>query len=251
MLQKLRDRLVSYSREIDENIRDVERLCDEGAETLSPEQFHALKENRQKLQSMYESLIRQTDALLDRLDVATALLIEFSTKSSQLQSWIFDKSRSIDRIRAECGDPTSLTSAKQLVKQLDEDIQCKQTDLKSIGQLAAKIDVEICRYVDELRRRDTQSPTTTTTTAVVVPVMPQLDRNQIVETVDRVQDDYLALIRAKNDLAQFVNRLKSFATLCEQNLNEVNVWLAALENTIADPETSAAVDLGMRFYILF
>lgn len=165
----------------------MDRLCLEGAETLSPEQFHNLKENRQQLRLTYETLIRQTDLLLDRLDIATALLIEFSTKSSQIQSWIFDKSREIDAIRAGSGDPNRLTESKQKFKRLEEEISTKNEALKSIVQLGVRIDVEICNYIDELRRRETPSPSSILKINIKPSQAPQLDRHQISETIDRVQ----------------------------------------------------------------
>lgn len=40
LLQKIRNRLESYAIQIEDNIHNSERLCVEGAETLTPEQFH-------------------------------------------------------------------------------------------------------------------------------------------------------------------------------------------------------------------
>lgn len=125
--------------------------------------------------------------LLDRLDIATALLIEFSTKSSQIQSWIFDKSREIDLIRAGSGDPTHLEESKQKFKKLEEEIGAKNDELKIIAQLGIRIDVEICNYIDELRKRKTPSPSGIIRSNSKHPQPPQLDRHQISETVDRIQ----------------------------------------------------------------
>lgn len=165
----------------------MDRLCLEGAETLSPEQFHNLKENRQKLCFTYKTLIQQTNLLLDRLDIATALFIEFSTKTSQIKSWIFDKSREIDAIRAGSGDPCDLTGPKKKFKYLEEEINNKTETLKLIAQLGVRIDVEICNYIDELRMRETLSPSGTKKQNVKPLQAPQLNRHQISETVDRIQ----------------------------------------------------------------
>lgn len=163
---------------MDENLREADRLCEEGVETLTPEQFHSLKECQQKLRSTYTEIIRQTDAILDRLDLATALLIEFSTKSSQLQSWIFDKSRDLNELRMRAGDLGALAETKRLLKALDKKIAGGAANLKVISQLAARINVEICNYIDELRKREL---------SVNSAHFAQLDRHQINETVERIQ----------------------------------------------------------------
>jgi len=184
----LRERLVyEYSHKIEESVKEADRLCIEGADTLSPEQFHQLKENRHKLWNSFGALIKQTDAVIDRLDVATALLIEFSTKSSQFQSWIFDKSREIDQLRVDIGpDRGRVDATKQAFKSLDEEIVSRREELSTISQLAIKIEVEICNYIDELRKKERDS--------VPVPSSSHhLSRgqHQISETVTRIQASYL------------------------------------------------------------
>lgn len=186
----MRERLVNeYSHRIEESVKEADRLCIEGADTLSPEQFHQLKENRHKLWNSFEALIKQTDAVIDRLDVATALLIEFSTKASQFQSWIFDKSREIDQLRADISpDRGRIDATKQAFKSLDEEIVSRREELSSLSQLAIKIEVEICNYIDELRRKERES--------VPVPSSSHhLSRgqHQISETVTRIQASYFLL----------------------------------------------------------
>lgn len=61
----------------------------------------------------------------------------------------------------------------------------------------------------------------------------------------------MALIRAKNELSQFLNRLKSFSSVCEQNFADVNNWLSKLEQTISDPQIGLT-DPGnffLKFYL--
>uniref|UniRef100_A0A915ENB5 Uncharacterized protein n=1 Tax=Ditylenchus dipsaci TaxID=166011 RepID=A0A915ENB5_9BILA len=59
-----------------------------------------------------------------------------------------------------------------------------------------------------------------------------MDRHLITETVERVQEDYAALVRAKNEYSQYLNRLKSFNSQHEDNLMSVNRWLSELERSI-------------------
>lgn len=143
----------------------------------------SLKENQQKLRTTYESILKQTDAVLDRLDLATVLLIEFSTKSSQLQSWIFEKSSKLNALRLRSGDPNNLPNSKNELKILDDEISSRGSELKVISQLAARINIEICNYIDELRQKD----------GMAAHLLPQLHRQQIHDTVDRVQVGVLFL----------------------------------------------------------
>uniref|UniRef100_A0A915EIX4 Uncharacterized protein n=1 Tax=Ditylenchus dipsaci TaxID=166011 RepID=A0A915EIX4_9BILA len=127
---KIRSQLANYHAQIEENVHEAERLCKKALRlSVSPDQFHALKENQQRLKSTYEGLIRQTDGVLDRLDIATALLIEFSTRSSKLQSCIFDKSREIDsqRLKANIG---GLAEAKKLLKPIEDEIHTMAGEIK-------------------------------------------------------------------------------------------------------------------------
>lgn len=62
----VRERLSDYGRQIEEALLKSDSLCHDGAEVLTPDQFHALKESRQKLMDTYNNLVKHTDAVLDQ-----------------------------------------------------------------------------------------------------------------------------------------------------------------------------------------
>lgn len=57
--------LVSWSTKIRESIDEVERLCIDGADLLTPQQFHTLKEQRNRLENVYNQLLRHTDKIIE------------------------------------------------------------------------------------------------------------------------------------------------------------------------------------------
>lgn len=65
---------------------------------------------------------RQADAILARLDLATALLLEFTSRASTFQSWIFERGRQLDSLRAELGDPNRLDFIQRVFDDLNEQI---------------------------------------------------------------------------------------------------------------------------------
>lgn len=105
------------------------------------------------------------------------MLIEFSTKSSQFQSWIFDNSNELNALRLRAGDPCTIKKSKNDLKNLDDKISSGANKLKIISQLSSRINIEICNYIDDLRKKN----------VVAAHLLPQLHRQQINDTVDRVQ----------------------------------------------------------------
>jgi len=65
-------------------------------------------------------LERQADAILARLDLATALLLEFTSRASSFQSWVFEHGRQLDALRAESGDPEKLDYLRRAFEDLNE-----------------------------------------------------------------------------------------------------------------------------------
>ena len=55
-MKALRERLQHFSTEVESSLNEIDRLCVEGAQTLSPDQFHQLKEQRQRLLNTYEDV---------------------------------------------------------------------------------------------------------------------------------------------------------------------------------------------------
>uniref|UniRef100_A0AC35EZZ2 Uncharacterized protein n=1 Tax=Panagrolaimus sp. PS1159 TaxID=55785 RepID=A0AC35EZZ2_9BILA len=216
-LLKVKESLAAYGVKIEQNLREADRLCHDGAEILTPEQYHALKEGREKLQNTYRNLIEYTDKILKRLDVATALLIEFSTKSSEFHSWIFSKSRELEGTRLRSGDPSRLSESKREAKQLYDDIIANGDKLREIRQIAVKIESEVRNYIEELKRQDPHAK------------LPPLHAQDVQNTVQLIQEDYEKLIHDSQLLIQFLNKLNSLSVDHEHNIQEVEQWLADLE----------------------
>lgn len=62
----MRTELLTYASKVQESIEETDRLCAEGAEFLTPDQFHNLKEHRNKLETSYNQLLQHTDIILPR-----------------------------------------------------------------------------------------------------------------------------------------------------------------------------------------
>lgn len=116
-----------------------------------------------------------------RLDVATALLIEFSRKSSEFHSWIFAKSRELEGTRLRSGDPTRLAQSKREAKQHYDDIIANGDKLREIGQLAIKIEAEVRNYIEELKRQDPHAK------------LPPLHAQEVQNTVQLIQVGFPSL----------------------------------------------------------
>lgn len=87
---------------------------------LTPDEFHTLKENGQKLLQTFQNVTSQTDEAVEKLDIATPLLIEFSTKSGELHSWLYDKSKELDEADLSPGE-----AAKYYQKVLQTAVTCQ------------------------------------------------------------------------------------------------------------------------------
>lgn len=55
-----------YASKVQESIEETDRLCTEGAEFLTPDQFHSLKEHQNKLETNYNLLLQHTNVILPR-----------------------------------------------------------------------------------------------------------------------------------------------------------------------------------------
>ncbi|KAK6036782.1 hypothetical protein COOONC_25713, partial [Cooperia oncophora] len=99
ILQNIKDSLDKWRREVKEKLEAVDTLCFEEADSLSPEQHALLRERRNQLTIDYDNVVREVETLHGRLNVLATLLIEFSSKSSSLQSWMTHQTRAIGLIR--------------------------------------------------------------------------------------------------------------------------------------------------------
>uniref|UniRef100_A0A915MYH2 Uncharacterized protein n=1 Tax=Meloidogyne javanica TaxID=6303 RepID=A0A915MYH2_MELJA len=235
----MREKLNSYSSEVAKQIAEADRLCVECADSLSPEQFHLLKENRHCLQHTFERLERQADAILARLDLATALLLEFTSRASSFQSWVFEHGRQLDSLRAESGDPEKLDYLRRAFEDLNELILSKRPELNSIEQLAQRIEVEIAAYVDEINDRGGGMSSPICEGIALVTTTQLLQQHQVRETVLRAQEDYEELTEQSEELADFVNEISMQAPLLENVIENTRELFAHLGG-------SEAIALQMR-----
>ncbi|KHN76670.1 Dystonin [Toxocara canis] len=226
-MQDVRNELLSWATKIEENIAEADRLCTEGAEMLTPEQFHALKERRNRLETTYNQLVRHTDSVLQRLSELTKLLLEFSNDSSSMHSFINEKTRELSILRAESGDPQTLAESRCRVKALTEEVSASETRLKGVSSLAARIQSELDGYIVEMR---VQYPDAQ---------IPSADAHELINTLTRLQADYELLVRGCQDLIAFLNRLNSLAVTHAQNVDTVSQSLCHIENQILQAEKTA------------
>ncbi|VDK41941.1 unnamed protein product [Anisakis simplex] len=223
-MQDVRNELLSWASKIEENIAEADRLCNDGVEMLTPEQFHALKEHRNRLETTYNQLLRHTDSVLQRLSELTKLLLEFSNESSALHSFVNEKTRQLSILRAESGDPNEINESRHKAKALTDEISSNETRLKSISSLATRIQSEYDGYVVELRIQypDAQIPAT--------------EPQELNSTLTRLQTDYELLLRGCQDLVAFLNRLNSLAASHSQNVDALSQCISELERQISSAE---------------
>lgn len=65
-------------------------------------------------------MLRQIDSVLARLDLATALLLEFTSKTSAFQSWVFERGRELDALKARSGEPARMDANRIEFKELND-----------------------------------------------------------------------------------------------------------------------------------
>ncbi|EFO27979.2 spectraplakin [Loa loa] len=224
-MQEMRTELMTYASKVQESIGEADRLCAEGAEFLTPDQFHSLKEHRNKLETNYNQLLQHTDVILPRLNALTKLLLEFSNESSLLHSFLNEKARELTIIRAESGDPQVLQGSRQKVKGILDEVITAKERLRDICALSVRIQSEIDGYVIEMRL---QYPSAQ---------FPSIDAHELTGTISRLQADYDILLRNCHELSAYLSQLKSLATAYTQNAETLNESITNLEREISETES--------------
>ncbi|KAM3720341.1 Microtubule-actin cross-linking factor [Dirofilaria immitis] len=224
-MQKVRNELLTYASKVQESIEGTDRLCTEGAEFFTPDQFHNLKEHRNKLETNYNQLLQHTDTILPKLNVLTKLLLEFSNESSLLHSFLNEKTRELNNIKAESGDLQVLQWSHQKAKMVSDEVIAANERLKSIGTLSKRIQSEIDGYVIEMRLHYPNAQ------------FPSIDAHELTNTIYRLQADYDILVRNCHDLSAYLSQLKSLATAYKQNAESLNESVINLEQEISETES--------------
>ncbi|KAK0426456.1 hypothetical protein QR680_009719 [Steinernema hermaphroditum] len=226
-MQSVREELAQWGMRISESIREADRLCEEGADVLTPEQFHELKENRDRLSATYQAMVTKTDAILERLNVATSMLIEFSNESSSMHSWINDRTRQMNRIKMESGDPKAVEEAKARVRDFTEDVAHKEATVEAIAQLAKQIENEITLYLEEIAQLHPSLQ------------QPPMDCKDIGDTVQRLRNDFNELRSGCHDLSKFLQKLQSIEADHRNTVRDAESLLIDLEAEVMQTERSS------------
>ncbi|MCP9258008.1 hypothetical protein DINM_001172 [Dirofilaria immitis] len=201
-MQKMRNELLTYASKVQESIEGTDRLCTEGAEFLHLITLFSL-----------------------RLNVLTKLLLEFSNESSLLHSFLNEKTRELNNIKAESGDLQVLQWSHQKAKMVSDEVIAANERLKSIGTLSKRIQSEIDGYVIEMRLHYPNAQ------------FPSIDAHELTNTIYRLQADYDILVRNCHDLSAYLSQLKSLATAYKQNAESLNESVINLEQEISETES--------------
>ncbi|GMT26946.1 hypothetical protein PFISCL1PPCAC_18243, partial [Pristionchus fissidentatus] len=229
-MQNLRSDLDSYAEKVKLKLETVDRLCHEGADKLTPEQFAELKEARARLERNYEAVVRTVENLQTRLNAIALLVIEFSSKSSEMQSWITDATRRSGDIRANSADPRMLPEERRRAKALMEDIATKEHELKALNALFARLEAEIDEmYAENPAARDTGA----------------IHADDVRRTLGRVESDYSDLYRQAADLSVFQNRIAALGGELEESGRRTHEWLSKLEANL-DATDGSTIEEKLR-----
>ncbi|VDM76319.1 unnamed protein product [Strongylus vulgaris] len=165
---------------------------------------------------------------ISRLNVLASLLIEFSSKTSSLQSWMTHQTRVAGSIRERSADPQYLSEARREAKRLLEEVAREESSLKAIGALLSKIEQEVDSLYDSVPDADTRG----------------IHSTEIRNTFYRVEDDFSALQKQCADLIQFQNRIGSLGTELSEHLRKVDDWFASIEGELT--EVDRAPDMAVE-----
>ncbi|GMR52445.1 hypothetical protein PMAYCL1PPCAC_22640, partial [Pristionchus mayeri] len=230
-MQDLRSDLDAYAEKVKLKLETVDRLCHEGADTLTPEQFAELKEARARLERNYEAVVRTVEHLQTRLNAIALLVIEFSSKSSEMHSWITDATRRSGDIRANSADPRKLPEERRRAKALMEDIATKEHELKALNTLFVRLEAEIDQmYAEAPSAREGGE---------------MIHAEDVRKTLLRVESDYTELYRSAADLSVFQNRIDALGGDVEASGRRTHEWLSRLEASL-DEDDGATIEEKLR-----
>ncbi|CAI5438399.1 unnamed protein product [Caenorhabditis angaria] len=229
-VQKLKESLDSWRDRIKERLDAIDELCRDEADTLTPEQFAALREKRRLLADEYETVLRNVENIHTRLNILAALLIEFSSLTSSMQSWMTDRTRFGGDIRHMSADPEKFEQARIEAKSLLEEVQREESRLKNIGQSVVRIEKEIEEMYEDIRNSQSGS------------IPSGVDIEEVHETQKRVEDDYILLLKQCQDLLQFQNRVHSMNDQHAEESRKADIWLGKLYDELDNVEKAKISD---------
>ncbi|CAJ0567642.1 unnamed protein product, partial [Mesorhabditis spiculigera] len=208
--------LDEWAARVRQQLETADRLCSEQADQLPPEQYALLRQKRDQLAETYEATVRNVEGIYDRLHEVTRLLIEFSSESSAVQSWITDATRRAGDIKAESADPSQVAEQRQRTKQLQDEVVPGEAKLKKIGSIVAKIEAELAAMHESAPQIQVAG----------------LSGDEVKRTLYRVEDDYHELLRQCQDLGSFQNRVAALGNDLNERAGRADNWLRSLEDQL-------------------
>ncbi|WKX89695.1 hypothetical protein Q1695_008943 [Nippostrongylus brasiliensis] len=236
-VQNLKDSLDQWRREVKDKLEAVDALCFESADSISPEQYALLREKRNQLAIDYDTVVRAVEHLHGRLNVLASLLIEFSSKTSSLQSWMTHQTRVIGEIRERSAEPSRLNEARQDARRLLDEISQEEARLKAIGALLAKIEQEVDALYDtapELTNRGIHST----------------EIRNTFHRVDIFKDDFSALQKQCSDLLQFQNKIGALNSDLLDQSRKVDDWFTKIEDDLREVERNPDLNVEKKLVVL-
>uniref|UniRef100_A0A1I7TIM4 GAR domain-containing protein n=1 Tax=Caenorhabditis tropicalis TaxID=1561998 RepID=A0A1I7TIM4_9PELO len=229
-VQKVKESLDTWRDRIKERLDAIDELCREEGDSLTPEQYSALREMRRQLADEYETVLRTVEGIHTRLNILSALLIEFSSLTSSMQSWMTDRTRLAGDIRHKSGDPMRIDEARFEAKSLMEEVIREESRLKTIGASVLKIEQEIAAMYEDVRASGSSE------------VPSGISVDEVHETRRRVEDDYSQLLRQCQDLIQFQNRVHAMNDEHSEQARRADEWLQTLQKDVEDVESQRIPD---------
>ncbi|MFH4979146.1 hypothetical protein AB6A40_005855 [Gnathostoma spinigerum] len=241
---KISEELCSWKEKIDKNVSEADRLCEEGVETLTPDQFHSLKQHRSQLMTMYQTTMNRVGNLTDSLAEMEENLLDFDDEARLIEIWIGEKSRDISILKAESGDPSRVSESRRRVKSFLDEVSSYENRLKELASLSTRTRITFDRYDEQIQK---MYP------GCQIRVM---NDHKMSETLSKIQSDYESLVHSCQDISSFISRLDSLNTVHKHNVNEATRLLNNLEECCSQCEasartTAADVDEIQRMQVLF
>ncbi|NP_001368632.1 Putative inactive caspase subunit p14 [Caenorhabditis elegans] len=236
-VQNVKQSLDTWRDRIKERLDEIDRLCTEEGDSLTPEQYSALREMRRQLADEYDTVLRTVEGIHTRLNILSALLIEFSSVTSSMQSWMTDRARLAGDIRHKSGDPMRVDEARFEAKSLMDEVVREESRLKTIGASVLKIEQEISAMRDDVRASRSTDDV-------------GISMDEVYEKRRRVEVDYMQLLRQCQDLISLQIRLHAMNDEHAEQARRAEGWLQMLKNDVAgvakDPRFKKDEDLIER-----
>ncbi|EYB85849.1 hypothetical protein Y032_0289g1495 [Ancylostoma ceylanicum] len=233
-VQNLKESLDAWRDQIKNRLEAVDALCFESADSLSPDQYAFLREKKNQLTADYDTVVRTVENIHGRLNVLASLLIEFSSKTSSLQSWMTHQTRVIGSIRERSADPQYLSEARHEAKVLLEEVAREEGSLKAIGALLAKIEQEVDSLYDSVPEASSRG----------------IHSTEIRNTFYRVEDDFSALQKQCAELMQFQNRIGSLGNELNEHLRKVDDWFSNVEGDLIKVDRASDMTVEQKLVAL-